>query len=80
MLEIVSAAEDPIMAVISGEQSWSTDITVVTICTSFLNPLGKSGLKGLSISLEVKVAFSLGLPSLLMNPPGIFPTEYIFSS
>ena len=25
------------------------------------------------------VAFSEGLPSLLINPPGIFPTEYNFS-
>ncbi len=35
---------------------------------------------GLSIRREVKIAFSLGLPSLLMKPPGIFPTEYCFSS
>ncbi len=26
------------------------------------------------------MAFSEGRPSLLMNPPGILPTEYIFSS
>ena len=78
--EIASATDEPIMATISGEQSGSTLITVATTCTSLKNPLGKRGLKGLSISLELRTALSLGLPSLLINPPGIFPAAYIFSS
>src|SRR5699024_2482883 len=28
----------------------------------------------------IKIALSLDLPSLLINPPGILPTEYNFSS
>ena len=80
MSEIERAIEEPIMATISGEWSWSTHNTVATICTSFLYPSGKRGLRGLSINLAESVAFSLGLPSLLINPPGIFPTAYIFSS
>jgi hypothetical protein len=32
------------------------------------------------MSLELRIAFSDGLPSLLINPPGIFPAAYIFSS
>ena len=43
-------------------------------------PLLNSGRSGRSIRREVSVAFSEGRPSRLMNPPGILPTEYIFSS
>ena len=57
-----------------------TDNTVATTCTSFLKPFGNKGLIGLSISLEVSIAFSEGFPSLFKNPPGILPTEYNFSS
>ena len=77
---IDKAIDDPIIATISGVQSWSTDKTVATTCTSFLNPFGNNGLIGLSISLDVNIAFSEGLPSLFKNPPGIFPTEYSLSS
>ena len=80
MSEIDNATEDPIIAAISGEQSWSTLITVAITDTSFLYPFGKRGLKGLSINLDVSVPCSPGLPSLLIYPPGIFPTAYIFSS
>ena len=45
----------------------------VLCCTSFKKPSGNDGLKGLSINLEINVSFSEGLPSLLKNPPGIFP-------
>ena len=78
--DIDKAIDDPIIATISGVQSWSTDKTVATTCTSFLNPFGNNGLIGLSISLDVNIAFSEGLPSLFKNPPGIFPTEYSLSS
>ena len=78
--DIDRAIEDPNIATISGVQSCSTDKTVATTCTSFLNPSGNRGLIGLSINLDVKVAFSEALPSLFKNPPGILPTEYNFSS
>ncbi len=78
--EIVRAMEVPTIAAISGEQSWSTDITVHTIATSFLMSLGNSGRMGLSIMRQTRVAFSLGRPSLFKKEPGILPTEYSFSS
>ena len=60
--------------------SLSTLKTVAIICVSHLNPSLKDGLRGLSINLQAKIAFSVCLPSLLKNPPGIFPAEYILSS
>jgi len=75
MSEMESAAEVPIMAEISGEQSWSTLMTMSTICTSFRKPSGNSGRIGRSVSRLARIALSLGRPSRLMNPPGILPTE-----
>ena len=77
---IDKAMEVPIMEVISGEQSGSTDITVQTTETSFLRSFGNSGRIGLSITRETNIAFSVGLPSLFKKDPGIFPIAYIFSS
>ena len=74
------AIDEPSIPTISGEQSGSTHMTVATTCTSLKKALGKSGLIGLSMSLEFKIAFSDGLPSLFIKPPGIFPAAYIFSS
>ena len=73
------ARDDPSIAVSSGELSGSTDKIVFTTCTSFLKSSGNKGRIGLSIILAASVAFSVGLPSLLINPPGILPTEYNFS-
>ena len=73
--EIERAIEVPIMAVISGEQSGSTLMTVATMETSLRISLGKSGRMGLSITREARIAFSLGLPSRFMKEPGILPTE-----
>jgi hypothetical protein len=70
----------PIIDANSGELSCSTDNTVFTITTSFLRSLGNLGRTCLSITLDTKTAFSVGFPSRLINPPGIFPTEYSFSS
>jgi polyribonucleotide nucleotidyltransferase len=53
--------------------SLSEDSTVQITCTSYRKSSLNKGVNGLSISLEVKVSFSVGLPSLLKNPPGIFP-------
>ena len=74
------AAETPIAAVISGEQSGSTDITVATTEQSFLISFGNKGRIGLSIQREARIAFSVALPSLLWKEPGKRPTAYIFSS
>ena len=73
MPEIVKAALAPIKAAISEFFSASADITVHMTCTSFVNELGNNGLRGRSINLETRVSFSVGLPSLLKNPPGILP-------
>ena len=78
-LLIEVAIDEPSNAASSGELSGSTDKIVFTIWTSFLKSSGKSGLIGLSIILAARVAASLGLPSLLIKPPGILPTEYNFS-
>ena len=58
----------------------STDNTVATTQVSFLKSFGNNGLNGLSIALEVKIALSVGFPSLLVKLPGILPTAYSFSS
>ena len=71
--EIVSAADEAIKAKASVGISVSTESTVGIICTSFLKPSGKSGLKGLSIMREISISLSLGLASLLKKPPGILP-------
>ena len=75
-----NAQEAPIMAVISGALSCSTDNTVATIWTSFLKPSANNGRIGLSIKRLAKIEDSLGRPSRFINPPGILPTEYNFSS
>ena len=74
MSEMVSAMEVPTMAAISGRQSWSTLITVQTTETSLRMSFGNSGRIGRSITRDVKIALSLGRPSLLRKEPGILPT------
>ena len=78
--ETLNAIEEPIIAAISGEQSGSALKTIFMICTSCLYPLGNSGRIGLSMRRAVNVASSPGRPSLFLNPPGILPAAYIFSS
>ena len=72
--------EAALSARISYSFSLSTLKTVAIICVSHLNPSLNDGRSGLSINLQAKIAFSVCLPSLLKNPPGIFPAEYILSS
>ena len=78
--EIDNAAEAPIIPQMAGSQSWSTDITVATTCTSLRTPLSNNGRIGRSIKRLFKIADSGGRASRLMNPPGKRPTAYIFSS
>ena len=77
--EIPNAKDEPNKAVISGVLFGSTDNTVLITWTSFLKFSSNIGLIGLSIKRAASVALSEGLPSLLINPPGILPTEYNFS-
>ena len=73
--EMDRAMEVPIRAAISGELSCSTDMTVHTMDTSLRISLGNRGRIGRSIIRQVRVAFSLGRPSLFKKEPGILPTE-----
>ena len=77
--ETPNAKDEPNKAVISGVLFGSTDNTVLITWTSFLKFSSNIGLIGLSIKRAASVALSEGLPSLLINPPGILPTEYNFS-
>ena len=79
MSEIDNAADAAIMEITSVCTSGLRLITVMTTCTSFKKSSLNDGLRGLSINLEMSVSFSDGLPSLLKNPPGIFPAAYVFS-
>ena len=72
--------DEPIIPNTSGGMLVSTESAVATTHTSLNNPFGKSGRIGLSISLEVRIALSLALPSRRLKLPGILPTAYNFSS
>ncbi len=61
-----NASDDANSAVISGVLSGSTDSTVFITCTSLRKFSSNIGLIGLSIKRAVRVALSLGLPSLLI--------------
>ena len=58
----------------------SAESVVQMTCTSFRKPFGQSGRIGRSIMRAVRIAFSVGRPSRLKKPPGIFPAAYIRSS
>ena len=77
--EMVNAADAPIAPSTSASFSPSYESTNEIICVSFWNSFGNKGLIGLSISLAVSISFSVGLPSLLKNPPGIFPAADVLS-
>ena len=77
--DIERAALVPFTARISESFSPSLERTSETTCMAFTMPCGKRGRIGLSIRRAVSISFSEGLPSLLKNPPGIFPAAYVFS-
>ena len=58
----------------------SAESVVQMTCTSFLKPFGQSGRIGRSIMRAVRIALSVGRPSRLKKPPGIFPAAYMRSS
>ena len=64
--EIDNEMEVPIIAATSGGLSCSTERTVATTVQSFLKSEGKSGLIGLSMQRDVRIAFSEGFDSRLM--------------
>ena len=76
---MVSAAEAPIMATMSGSVSPSWASTVQMIWVSLRKPSGNSGRIGRSTRREVRVSFSEGRPSRLKKPPGILPAAKAFS-
>ena len=73
MSETMRAAEAPRIDRTSASCFPSAEKSVETICTSLLNPSGKRGLSGRSVILAVRISFSVGRPSRLKYPPGIFP-------
>ena len=62
------------MPAISGRQSGSTDMTVMTTEQSLRISFGNSGRIGRSTRREDRIALSDGRDSRLMNEPGILPT------
>ncbi len=75
-----TATEAPIVPSTSAGCSLSEDSNVHTICTSCLNPFGKSGRIGLSVIRAANVASVPGRPSRRKKDPGIRPIAYIRSS
>ena len=73
MSEIVTAALAALMAMMSGVLIWSVEMTVGTIWISRLKAFSNRGLMGRSIRRLTRISLSFGFPSLLRNPPGIFP-------
>ena len=63
--ESVSAAEDAIIARMSGSFSRSCDKVVTITWVSLRQPSANSGRIGRSISRETSVSFSFGRPSRL---------------
>ena len=61
----------PIRPLFPGE--FKNEVQLLPTVISFLNSPGNKGLIGLSINLDINCSLSVGLASLLKNPPGIFP-------
>ncbi len=81
IFEIDKAAEVAILASISGSFSPSTESTLIITWISFFSSFGKSGLIDLSIRRAVKIASSVGLPSLFTHLlPFIRPPAYNLST
>src|SRR5260221_7839145 len=78
--EIINAAEAPLMQRMSCGVTRSAESTVQITCTSLRKPFGHNGRIGRSIMRAVRIARSVGRPSRLKKPPGIFPAAYIRSS
>ena len=75
----ISAADAPTPASTSALYSSSAEITYAIICVSCKKPSGNSGRSDRSTSRDDRTSLSVGRPSRLMNPPGIFPPAENFS-
>ena len=73
MSDTIRAAAAPKMLRTSASFSPSQLRRVETTCTSFMKPSGKRGRIGRSVMRAVRISFSVGRPSRLKKPPGIFP-------
>ena len=73
MPEIISAADEALMASTSCGFTWSAPRIVPTTWTSLRNPSGNEGRSGRSMSRSVRMAWSEALPSRRKNEPGILP-------
>ncbi len=73
------AAEAPVIPRTSESFAWSEESTVAEIWISFRNPSGNRGRSGRSMRRLLRISFSVGRPSRLKKPPGIFPAAYVFS-
>ena len=71
--ERCKAQDAPITESTSGSYFSSADKVNAVIITSLKKPSGNKGLIERSITRETKISLSVGLPSLLKNPPGILP-------
>ncbi len=74
------AADDALIASTSCGFSWSAPRIVPTTWTSLRKPSGNDGRNGRSMRRQVRIAWSLALPSRRKNDPGILPAAYIRSS
>ena len=79
MFEISRAADAASIAATSESFSSSTERTDATIWVSWKYFFGNRGLMERSMIREVRISFSLGRPSLLKKPPGIFPAAKVIS-
>ena len=70
---IISAAEAPLIEMMSWGFSWSAPMTVITTWVSLRKPLANDGRSGRSVRRQVRTASSVGRPSRRKNEPGIFP-------
>ncbi len=80
MPEIISAADEALIARTSCGLTWSAPTTVPTMWISLRKPSGKDGRSGRSIRRSVRMAWSELLPSRRKNDPGILPAAYVRSS
>ena len=76
---IISAADAPITASMSGSFSMSYEYTVAITCVSLRHSFGKRGRRGRSINREERISFVEGRASRRKKPPGILPDDACFS-
>jgi hypothetical protein len=71
MPEIISAADAPLIEMMSCGFVWSEPRIVAMTWVSSRKPSGKLGRSGRSVRRQVRIAASPGRPSRRKNEPGI---------